>query len=217
MGFGRVRVPALWVQIPNGFWLNSSPSTWFKSHSEVNSFISSSVKYISEYFLNHYIDRMIQSLKNTYNNGIVVVQSPSHVPLYEIPWTAAHQASHLLVFPSSCSLNLWCHPAISSSVTLVSVCFHLSQHQNLFHWVGCSLKSQFFELCSGLFSFNINCFDLTAVQGTLKTSPAPHNLKALILWHSAFFMAQLSHLYMTIVKPTAKWSLCFPIHCLGCS
>ena len=51
---------------------------------------------------------------------------------------------------------------------------------------------------SGLISFRMNCFDLLAVQGTLKSLLQNHNLKASILWCSAFFMFQLSHPYMTI-------------------
>ena len=51
---------------------------------------------------------------------------------------------------------------------------------------------------SGLISFRIDCFDLLAVQGTLKNLLQHHSSKALILWHSAFFMVQLSHPYMTI-------------------
>ena len=56
---------------------------------------------------------------------------------------------------------------------------------------------------SGLISFGIDWFDLRAVQGTLKSLLQHHNLKASILWHSAFFMVQLSHLYMTTGKTTA--------------
>ena len=41
---------------------------------------------------------------------------------------------------------------------------------------------------SGLISFRIDWFDLLAVQGTLKSLLQHHNSKALILWHSAFFM-----------------------------
>ena len=55
---------------------------------------------------------------------------------------------------------------------------------------------------SGLISFRIDSFDL-AVQGTLKSLLEHHSLKASILWHSAFFMVQLSHAYMTIVKSIA--------------
>ena len=70
---------------------------------------------------------------------------------------------------------------------------------------------------SGLISFRIDWFDLLAVQGTLE-SLFQHNLKASILWHSAFFMIQLSHPYMTTRKAIAltihglllaKWCLCF--------
>ena len=54
---------------------------------------------------------------------------------------------------------------------------------------------------SGLISFRIDWFDLLAAQGTLNSSPLQHHsLKASILQHSAFFMVQLSHLYMTIGK-----------------
>ena len=49
---------------------------------------------------------------------------------------------------------------------------------------------------SGLSSFMVDWFDLLAVQGTL-SSLLQHILKESILWCSAFFMAQLSHLYMT--------------------
>ena len=59
---------------------------------------------------------------------------------------------------------------------------------------------------SGLNSFGIDWFDLLAVQGTLKSllqPPPPTSLKASILWHSAFFMVQLSHLYMTTGKTIA--------------
>ena len=56
---------------------------------------------------------------------------------------------------------------------------------------------------SGLNSFRIDWFDLLAVQGTLRSLLQRHNLKASILQHSAFFMVQLSHLYMTTGKPIA--------------
>ena len=45
---------------------------------------------------------------------------------------------------------------------------------------------------SGLISFRIDWFNLLAVQGTLKNLLQHHNLKASILWHSAFLMVQLS-------------------------
>ena len=53
---------------------------------------------------------------------------------------------------------------------------------------------------SGLISFRIDWFDLLAVQGTLKSFLQHHSLKASILQCPAFFMVQLSHLYMTTGK-----------------
>ena len=53
---------------------------------------------------------------------------------------------------------------------------------------------------SGLTSFRIDWFDLLAVQGTLKSLLKHHSLKASVLRHSAFFMVQLSHPYMTTGK-----------------
>ena len=61
---------------------------------------------------------------------------------------------------------------------------------------------------SGLISFRMALLNLLAVQGTLKSFLQHHNLKASILWHSAFFIVQLSHPYMTIGKTIAltRWT-----------
>ena len=56
---------------------------------------------------------------------------------------------------------------------------------------------------SGLISFRIDWFDFLAVQETLKSLLQHHSSKASILWYLAFFMVQLSHLYMTTGKTTA--------------
>ena len=56
---------------------------------------------------------------------------------------------------------------------------------------------------SGLISLKIDWFYFLAVQGTLKCLLQHHNLKASILWHSAFFMVQLSYLYMTTGRTVA--------------
>ena len=56
---------------------------------------------------------------------------------------------------------------------------------------------------SGLISFRIDWFDLLVVQGTLKSLLQHHSSKASILWHSAFFIVQLSHPYMTSGKTIA--------------
>ena len=56
---------------------------------------------------------------------------------------------------------------------------------------------------SGLISFRMDWLDLLVVQGTLKSLLQHHSSKASILWHSAFFIVQLSYLYMTTGKTIA--------------
>ena len=68
--------------------------------------------------------------------------------------------------------------------------------------------SQFFESgpsneYSGLIFFRMDWFDLLVVQETRKTLLLHHSLKACILQRSAFFMVQLSHLYLTTGKTVA--------------
>ena len=60
----------------------------------------------------------------------------------------------------------------------------------------------------GLISFRIDCLDLLAVQATLKSLLQHHSSKASILWHSAVFIVQLSHPYVTKGKTIAltRWS-----------
>ena len=101
------------------------------------------------------------------------------------------------------------HPLSSPSLPA----FKLSQHQGLFQWVGSLYQmAKVLELqpnispynkYSGLISFRIDLFDLLAVQGTLKSLLQHHSSKGSILWHLAFFMVQLSHLYMTTGKAKA--------------
>ena len=62
---------------------------------------------------------------------------------------------------------------------------------------------------SGLISFRMDWLDLLAVQGTLKSLLQHHSSKAAILWHSSFFMVQLSHPYMTTEKTKALTVICF--------
>ena len=52
----------------------------------------------------------------------------------------------------------------------------------------------------GLISFRMDWLDLLAVQGTLKSLLQYHTSNASILWHSAFFLVQISHPYMTTGK-----------------
>ena len=60
----------------------------------------------------------------------------------------------------------------------------------------------------GLISFRMDCLDLLAVQGTLKSLLQHHSSKASVLRHSAFFTVQLSHPYMTTGKTIAltRWT-----------
>ena len=62
---------------------------------------------------------------------------------------------------------------------------------------------------SGLISFRMDCLDLLAAQGTLKSLLQHHSSKAAILCCSAFFIVQLSHSYMTTGKTIAltRWIL----------
>ena len=116
-------------------------------------------------------------------------------------------------YSNSCPSSWWCHPIISSSIVPFS--FHLQS----FLASGSFPMSQFFASggqsigvrfsisssneYSGLISFRIDWLDLLAVQGTLKSLLQHHSPKASILWHSAFFMVQLSHPYMTTGKTIA--------------
>ena len=91
--------------------------------------------------------------------------------------------------------------------------FNLSQHQGLFQSVSSSYQvakywSFSFSISpsneySGLISFRTYWFDPLAVQGTLKSLLQHHSSKASILWHSAFFIVQLSHPYVITGKTIA--------------
>ena len=77
---------------------------------------------------------------------------------------------------------------------------------------------------SGLISFRIDWLDLLAVQGTRKSLLQHHSSKTSVLQHSAFFIVQLSHPYMTAGKTIGltRWTfvgkvICFLICCLGWS
>ena len=106
----------------------------------------------------------------------------------------------------------WVSDAIQPSHPLLSPfppSFNLSQHQGLFIWVrwpkywsfsfSISLSNEY----SGLISFRMEWLDLLAVQGTLNSLLQHHSSKASILWHSAFFIVQLSHPYVTTGKTIA--------------
>ena len=109
-----------------------------------------------------------------------------------------------------CPLSRWCYLTISSSAIPFSFgllsfpesgSFPVSQ---LFtsggQSIGVSASACPSNEYSGFISFRIDWFDLFAVQGTLKSLLQHHGSKASILQHSAFFLVQLSHLYVTTGK-----------------
>ena len=118
---------------------------------------------------------------------------------------------------NSCPLSWWCHPTMLSSVVPFSPAYKLFQHPGLCnesvlrirrpkYWSFSFTVSPSNEY-SGLIS--LDWLDLLAVQGTLKSLLQHHSSKASILWHSALFIVQLSHPYMTTGKTIAltRWTL----------
>ena len=69
--------------------------------------------------------------------------------------------------------------------------------------LGLQLQHQYFQRIFRIGSFRIDWFDLLAVHATLKSLLQHHSLKASFLWCSAFFIVQLSYLYMTTGKTIA--------------
>ena len=149
---------------------------------------------------------------------LVVVQSLSHVQLFVTPWTAARQAS-LSIANSRSLLKLMSFEYVMASNHLI-LCRLLLLTPSIFpsirvfsnesvlpiRW----LKYWSFSLSispsneySGLISFRMDWLDLLSVQGILKSLLQNHNSKASILWHSAFFIVQFSHPYMTTGKTIA--------------
>ena len=130
---------------------------------------------------------------------------PVHHQLPEFTQTHIHwvsdaiQPSHPLLSPSPPALNL-------------------SQHQGLFKWVTLCIRwpkywSFSFSISpsneySGRISFRMDWLNLLAVPGTLKSLHQHHSSKASILRHSAFFIVQFLHPYVTIGKTIAltRWT-----------
>ena len=151
------------------------------------------------------------------------VQSLSHVRLFVTPWITARQASLSItnswsspklmsiesVMPSShlilCHLLLLLIP-IPPSIRLFfnesTLCMRWPRYWSF------SFSISPFNEYSGLISFRIVWLDLLAAQGTLKSLLQYHSSKASILQHSAFFIVQFSHPYMTTGKTIAlaRWT-----------
>ena len=139
------------------------------------------------------------------------------------PWTAACQAflsivnfrsPHKLVFIESVKLSnhliicyrLLLSPSIFPSIRIFSNELVLRMRWTKYWSFSFSISPS--NEYSGLISFRIDWLDLLAVQGTLKSLLQHHSSKASILWHLAFFIVQLSHLYMTTRKTIAltRWT-----------
>ena len=146
------------------------------------------------------------------------VQSLSHVRFFATPWTAAHQAS-LFITNSQSLLKLMSISLVTPSNHLI-LCCPLLLLSSIFPSI--RVFSNESALCvrwpkywsfsfsispsneySGLISFQIDWFVLFAVQGPLKSLLQHHSSKASILQHSAFFIVELAHQYMTTGKTIA--------------
>ena len=146
------------------------------------------------------------------------VQSLSYVQFFVTPWTEACQAS--LSITNSWSLRkLMSIESVMPSNHLI-LCLPLLLLPSIFHSIrvfsneltlrmrwpkywsfsfNISPSSEY----SGWISFRMYWLDLLAAQGTLKSLLQHHSSKASVLWRSTFFMAQLSHPYMTTGKTIA--------------
>ena len=135
------------------------------------------------------------------------VQLLSHVQLSATPWIAACQAL-LSITSSQCLLKFMsiesvmptnhfsCHPLCLPLSIFHSIRVFSNESVLRIRWPkdwSSSFSISPSNEYSGLISFRMYWLDLLAVQGTLKSLFQHHSLKASILWHSAFFIVQLSH------------------------
>ena len=138
------------------------------------------------------------------------VQSLSRVRLFATPWTAACQASqsitnsqsllkHMSIESVMPSNDLFCRPLLLLPSVFPSIRVFSNKSVLRIRWPkywSFSFSISPSNEYSGLISFRIDWFDLLAVRGTLKSLLQHHSSKVSILWHSAFFMVQLSHPYV---------------------
>ena len=134
------------------------------------------------------------------------------------PWTAALQAS-LSITNSQSLLKLRSIKSVMPSNHLI-LCYPLLLPPSVFPTIRVFPMNQHFpsggqsigvsasaftpsNKYSRLISFRMDCLDVLAVQGTLESLLQHHSSKASNLWHSAFFIVQLSHPYMTTGKTIA--------------
>ena len=147
------------------------------------------------------------------------VQLLSRVRLFVTPWTAACQASLSITNsrgpPKLMSIELviliLCHPLLLLPSVFPNIRVFSNESALPVSWP--KFWSFSFNISPsnehpGLISFRMDWLDLLAVQGTRKNLLQHHNSKASVLWHSAFFIVQLSHPYMTTGKTIAltRWT-----------
>ena len=135
------------------------------------------------------------------------------------PWTAARQASlsitnsrsllKLIFIESVMPSNhlILCRPLLLPPSIFPSVRVFSKESARHIRWPkywSFSFSISPSNEYSGLISFRMDWLDLLAVQGTLKSLLQHHSSKASILWHSAFFIVQLSHPHMTTGKTIAS-------------
>ena len=146
------------------------------------------------------------------------VQPLSRVQLFATPWTEACQAS-LSITNSWSLLRLMSIESVMPSNHLILCCLLLLppsifpnirvfSNESVFRIRWPKYWSFSFSISpsndySVLISFRMDKLDLLAIQGVLKVLLQHHSLKASIIWRSAFFIVQLSHLYMTTGKTIA--------------
>ena len=132
---------------------------------------------------------------------LFAVQSLSYGRYFVITWTTFTVSQSLLKFMSIDSEMLSNHIILCRPLLLLPSVFpriRVFSNESTLHirwpkyWSFSIIPSNEY---SGLISFRIYLFDLI-VQGILKSLLQHHSLKASVLWHSALFMVQLSHLYM---------------------
>ena len=151
---------------------------------------------------------------------LIIVQSLCHVWLFVTPWTTACQAflsftvsqSLLKLLPTESvmpsSYLILCCPLLLLPSVFPKIRVFSNESALRIRWpkywsFSISPSNEY----SGLISFRINWFDLLAAQGTLKSLLQYHSSKASILQHSAIFMVQFLHPYMTTRKTRAltRW------------
>ena len=144
----------------------------------------------------------------------VVVWLLSRVQLFAAPLTAACWASLSFTVSWNCSTHVLESVILSNHLVLrcpplllpsVSPSIRIFSNESAFrirwpkHW-SFSFSISPPKEHPGLISFRMDWLDLLAVQGTLKSLLQHHSSKTSILQHSAFFIVQLSHPYMTTGK-----------------